>query len=59
MWNWKDKEDLELLTRAGYASSVERMKAWCEENKIRPTKLVKKIGQDVVEYWAKYWQRSI
>lgn len=55
--NWKDLEDLKLLVAAGYASNKKRMKSFCEAHSIRPSKLVKKIGRDEVEYWAAFWER--
>ena len=56
--NWKDLEDMTLLVSAGYASTEKRMKAWCESQSIRPSKLVDSIGRDKVEYWAEYWNRN-
>ena len=56
--NWKDVEDLTLLVSAGYASTEQRMKSWCETCSIRPSKLVEEIGRNTVEYWANFWKRG-
>jgi len=55
--NYKDIQALTLLTEAGYASTEKRMKSFCESNGIRPSKLLKEIGEGTVKYWANYWRK--